>query len=174
MYAFTKPFLSLTAADLMSRELVHLPQELSLRAAARWLAQDHISGAPVVDETGRCVGVLSSTDFLRHVEKEGMPEEPSCNLTTAVFHGWQVVDVELLPTGQVRNYMTPDPVTVAPSTPVVELARLMFEAHIHRLIVVNELAQPVGIVTATDLLAVVAHTSSRSLESLEVMFPVAH
>jgi predicted transcriptional regulator len=174
MHTIAKPFLTLTAQDLMSRDLVLLPQELSLRAAARWLAQDHISGAPVVDEAGRCVGVLSATDFVRHTEKEEEPGRPSCNLTTTVFHGWQMVDMEILPTEQVRNYMTPNPITVALTTPIVEVARTMLEAHIHRLVVVDHEHQPIGIVTATDVLAAVARTDRKDLENLESAWAVVH
>jgi CBS-domain-containing membrane protein len=174
MHTITKPFLTLTAQDLMSRDLVLLPQELSLRAAARWLAQDHISGAPVVDEHGRCVGVLSSTDFVRHAEQEGEPERSRGNLTTTVFHGWQMVDVEILPMDQVRNYMTPDPITATPTTPIVELARVMLEAHIHRVVIVDQRRKPIGIVSVTDILAAIAHTDWKAMEKLETAWPVAY
>ena len=52
MLAPSKPVLSLTAADVMSQEVVALPQSLPLRAAARVLSDYHISGAPVVDAQG--------------------------------------------------------------------------------------------------------------------------
>jgi CBS domain-containing protein len=55
--------------------------------------------------------------------------------------------------------MTPDPVTVAPATPLGELARLMVNAHIHRLIVAGEDRRPVGIVSSTDILAAVARAA---------------
>jgi CBS-domain-containing membrane protein len=173
MKRLTKPLLELTAEDLMSRELVLLPQELSLRTAARWLARDHVSGAPVVDEAGRCVGVLSATDFLRRTEQEGDSPPPRCNLTTTFVHGWQMVDVEILPVDQVRNYMTSQPVTVAQTTPLVELARTMLEAHVHRLVVVDHDQRPIGIVSATDLLAALAYTDQRELTELETVWPVA-
>jgi CBS-domain-containing membrane protein len=175
MHTLTKPFLTLTAQDLMSRELVLLPQELSLRSAARWLDQDHVSGAPVVDEEGRCVGVLSATDFLRRAEQEGASEPLRCNLNhAAVFHGWQMVDLEVLPNDQVRNYMTPDPITAPPTTSIVELARMMLDAHIHRIVVVDQERRPIGVVSTTDLLAALAHTDQNSLEKLETVWPVAY
>jgi CBS domain-containing protein len=105
--------------------------------------------------------------------REGEPEPTHCNLTTSVFHGWQMVDLEILPTDQVRNYMTPNPVTVSPFTPMIELARTMVEGHIHRVIVVNEEMKPVGIVTSTDILAAVAHVNPNTLENLETQWPVA-
>lgn len=57
--------LALTASDLMSRDVVLLPQEMSVRAAARMLADAHISGAPVLDQNGCCIGVFSTSDVVR-------------------------------------------------------------------------------------------------------------
>ena len=47
-----KRLFSLTAADVMSRELVLVPQEMSLQGAARLLSRARVSGAPVVDQDG--------------------------------------------------------------------------------------------------------------------------
>jgi len=59
------PPLTRTASDLMSRDLIVIPQDTPMRDAARLLLQTQVSGAPVVDGRGRCVGLLSTTDFLR-------------------------------------------------------------------------------------------------------------
>ena len=72
MFTTAKPLLALTAEDLMSREVVTVPRRMSLRDAAGLLRRARISGAPVLDEPGRCVGVLSATDFLRWAE-DGCP-----------------------------------------------------------------------------------------------------
>lgn len=64
MLVVTRPFLSLTAKDLMNGEVTTIPRDVRMQAAARWLSQMHVSGAPVVDDQGRCVGVLSSNDFV--------------------------------------------------------------------------------------------------------------
>jgi CBS domain-containing protein len=77
--------------------------------------------------------------------------EPHCVLTD-----WQVVEVEKLPTDEVRQFMTPDAVTVPAHTSIQELARLMSRAHIHRLIVVDEDERPIGIVSSSNILAAVA------------------
>jgi CBS domain-containing protein len=83
MHAASKSLLTLTAADLMTRDLVRLRQEMSLRDAARLLRQARVSGAPVVDEQGRCVGVLSAADFLSWAEEGGHDAEevplPACS-----------------------------------------------------------------------------------------------
>jgi CBS-domain-containing membrane protein len=58
MATLETPLLQLTAEDLMSRDVLVIPQRTTLRYAAHLLAQAAVSGAPVVDEEGRCVGVL--------------------------------------------------------------------------------------------------------------------
>jgi CBS domain-containing protein len=200
----SKPLLALTAEDLMTREVVRVPEEMPLRDAAHLLRQARVSGAPVVDEQGRCVGVLSAADFLRWVEEEGRGGEagplPACpyqvkgrllsgeeavictlaegncplqemRLTTggrrsavclqpgAVLSDWQQV-FENLPPSAVRCYMTSEVVTVAPHTPLPEVARTMIDSHIHRVIVVDEERKPVGVVSSTDLLGALVYSGT--------------
>ena len=204
MQATTKPLLALTARDLMSRDLVLLKPETSLREAAHLLVQNRISGAPVVDSRGKCLGVLSATDFVvRSGEQPWMDASPPrlpiacpyqekgmdrnwkqittcalppgacaiqvkqkasdgqdvmvCSEPHGVCTGWQVVELEEIPADNVGRYMTADPVTVSPDLSIRDLAELMIDAHIHRVVVTNDRQQPVGIVSSTDLLAAVAY-----------------
>ena len=69
---------------------------------------------------------------------------------------WQVFDAESLPAEEVGSYMTADPVTAGPNTPVGELARMMLDAHIHRIIIVDAANHPEGVVSSTDILAALA------------------
>jgi CBS domain-containing protein len=83
MVTATKAPLALTAEDVMSRDVVTIPYQMALRDAARLLRRARVSGAPVVDEQGRCVGVLSAGDFLRWAD-EGCPgpaegPDPTCS-----------------------------------------------------------------------------------------------
>jgi CBS domain-containing protein len=82
-----------------------------------------------------------------------------CTEPRSVLVDWQVAELEKLPRDSVSRYMTRDPVTVTPETSIRDLARMMMDAHIHRVIVVNADRQPTGIVTSTDLLAVLANAS---------------
>lgn len=198
------PSLELTAADLMSRDVVCVPQELPLRDAALLLMRHQVSGAPVVNSQGACVGVLSTADFLRLTEKtdarravgpvlpvtcsfqrqQRMPgdgatvvctlppgvcpiqrrqKDPAgietvvCSQPRCVLVDWQVVEMEKLPTVEVRQFMTADPVTVTPDTSLRALARQMIDAHVHRVVVVDERRRPIGVVSTTDVAAVVAY-----------------
>jgi CBS domain-containing protein len=195
----------LAASDLMTRQVVRLTEDMPLREAACLLLKNQISGAPVVNGQGKCVGVLSALDFVRcvvqrdsipktasapwpitcpfqlkhpvpnghevtlcilppgacpvQVEQQGPEEQKliTCSQPHCVLADWQVVGVEKSPAAQVRHFMTTDPVTVGPETPVRILARFMIDAHVHRLIVVDE-ERPIGIVSSTDVLAAVAYS----------------
>src|SRR5262249_12615014 len=108
MIRTTKPFLSLTAADLMTRALSVIPQEMSLRAAAHLLAQGRVTGAPVIDGQGHLVGVLSATDFVHWVENDEFAPVERRGHGECICSDWQVADVELLPADQVSVHMTRD------------------------------------------------------------------
>jgi CBS domain-containing protein len=79
----TKSFATMIARDLMTRNVVTIPQEMAMRDAAQLLLRLEISGAPVVDEGGRCVGVLSATDFVQRVGRSdsAAPSSPALPLT---------------------------------------------------------------------------------------------
>jgi len=140
-----RPLLSLTAADLMTTPVVTLRYDMPLHEAAALLAQEQISGAPVVDAEGRCVGVLSATDFVRQIEDAA--SQPSGDLGG-------------LPEQSVGSRMTPDPVAVESGASIRDVARVMLDAHIHRVGVVDGQRRLIGIVSSTDILAAVAYAGS--------------
>ena len=161
MMTTTKSLLELTAADLMSRDLITIPQQMSIRAAAHLLSQAQVSGAPVVDNQGRCVGILSATDLVHWLDREGVAARRSFNPSRCVCTEWQVLDLESLPADEVSRHMTTDLVKAERYTPIGELARSMLDAHIHRVVVTDAEGRPVGIVSSTDILAAVARLDHR-------------
>ena len=158
MMALLQPLLSRTAADLMSHPAELIPKEMSLTGAAHLLAQAKVSGGPVVDDDGRCIGVISTTDFL-HLAEAGKCAAPPKHDSV---HSWQIYDDETERDARVGDVMNRDPVTVAAHTPIGTIARMMIDAHIHRVIVVDEFDRPIGVVSSTDILAAVAHAEERS------------
>ena len=156
MVTMNQPLLTQNAASLMSRSIVLIPKEMSIPGAAHLLAQARVSGAPVVDEGGRCIGVISTTDFLHYAENGKIPGHAK---QTSV-HSWQILEDEGESEGCVEDFMNHDPVTVSPDTPIGVIARMMIDAHIHRVIVVNEKNRPVGIVSSTDILGAVAQADA--------------
>jgi len=159
----TRAMLTLTAEDLMTHMVTTIPQEMPLQAAARLLAREAITGAPVVNAVGRCVGVLSATDFLRWADAGARPEAARAPVR-CICSDWQVVDPEALPKDEVRLFMSTDLVTADPTTSITDLARRMLDAHIHRIIVVDAQHRPIGVVSTTDILAAVAYARSEPCE----------
>lgn len=76
MVTHRKPLFELTAGDLMCRNLVTVRDGMPLRDAAQLLIRSSVHGVPVVDATGRCVGVLSMTDLARWAVKPADPLAP--------------------------------------------------------------------------------------------------
>jgi CBS-domain-containing membrane protein len=150
-----KRLFSLTAADLMSRDLVLVPQEMSLQGAARLLSRARVSGAPVVDPNGRCLGVLSTTDFLHWVENGNTRQIPN----EAICHAWQIYVHDAAPSDPVTRFMTAEPVVATANTKIGTIVQMMIDARIHRVIVVDRNDRPIGIVSSTDILAAVARES---------------
>ncbi len=161
MKTATKSLLALTAADLMSAPVLTIPEETPLREAARLLSGAHVSGAPVVDAEGRCLGVLSSSDFVCWAGEGAAAVGPGGKVTCFIAPWGEMIDIEENPDTQIRQYMTAGPITATPATPLGEVARKMVEAHIHRVLVVDDQDRPRGIVTSTDVLAALSRTAKK-------------
>jgi len=166
------PLLNLNAADLMSRNIVMIPREMSLPGAARMLSRASVSGAPIVDEQGCCIGVLSTTDFMHSVEANPPASQWANRSSDPISQSWQMPLASSRPNYCVEDFMTKDPVLVGPATPIRELAKMMMDAHIHRIIVVDMATRrPIGIVSSMDILAAVARLPGDETD-MEVEEPV--
>jgi CBS-domain-containing membrane protein len=160
MVTATDSLLSLTAADVMSREPLTIPRHMSLHRAAHLLTQAQVSGAPVVDDKGHCLGVLSTTDLVRWLDRSG-PDRPRASVSDVDFlEPWQMAEPNA-PTAEVGQYMTTDIVVAWPETGIGELARRMLDAHVHRLIIVDATGRVIGLVSTTDLLGALARHALR-------------
>ena len=120
------------AENIMIREVVVMTPEMDLYEAMRLLLSKRFSGAPVVDEAGVLVGVLSEKDCLRVLAGE--------------------VVLEGLPEGRVADYMSRDPVTVSPSTSLFDIVALFLDRHFRRLPVVEKGGRLVGQISRRDVL----------------------
>jgi CBS domain-containing protein len=147
-----------TARDVMQTGVVALGANDPLHVAQRLFYEEGIHGAPVLDQLGRVVGVLSSNDLLRALleakEVAGAgPRRAPVDLDEALG-AWNLAPEdfeERVQAAEVSEYMTDSPVQVAPDTPVSELARIMRENGIHRVLVV-EGGKLCGIVSTFDLI----------------------
>ena len=135
-------------ADVMTRDVLSVGPETPLREVARLLSERRISGVPVVDEAGACVGILSEADLLPKQLSRG----PSRRLPLEWILGERTVPEELRRRSATTaaQAMSAPAVTIAPDRPLREAAALDHERGVNRLPVVSEGAL-VGIVTRADL-----------------------
>jgi len=126
-------------ADLMQTNLKTIGMDDTVTDAMVTLAEQHVSGLPVVDQHGRMVGVITTTDVLQL-----LAESPD------VERRGQVLEET-----SVREVMTAKPITVDPDADVHEAARQMLYGEIHRLFVEYEGAL-VGVISQTDIVGAVA------------------
>lgn len=149
--------------DVMNREVLTLSEDNTVRDAIMQFLQAGISGAPVVDSTGRLVGVISETDIILEEpesERDGgrpMRYGPMADMLMAMQGGMPGGGADLqrlheflgLTVGEV---MTSSPVSCSPSNLAVEAAATMVAAQVNRLPVTDEDGMVVGIITRGDVL----------------------
>jgi CBS domain-containing protein len=116
-----------TVADVMTRDVLSLHSEATLRDAIAFLATQHVSGAPVLDAKRRMVGTISSSDVLQ-ADSEG-----------ADLDATTVADV-----------MTRRALTVSPGTELREAALAMEYGDVHRLFVERG-GELVGVISRSDV-----------------------
>ncbi|MGH9677614.1 MAG: CBS domain-containing protein, partial [Candidatus Acidiferrum sp.] len=134
-----------TAADLMSSDPVSIREDACLREAVLLLHDRHFGAAPVIDDAGRAVGVISRADVLTH-EREtvnyALPRKEYYDPRDLQFNNGErlpnAFQVETVETTAVRDLMTPAVFGVRPTTPVAEVVEQMVALHVHRLFVVDE------------------------------------
>jgi CBS domain-containing protein len=133
----------------MTRDVLTFGPDDSVREIAARLSARGISGAPVTDDRGAVIGMVSEGDLLRRTE-----------LGTELRRSWWM---DLLANSQAsahdftrthgrlaRDVMTRDVVSISENTPIAAIAHLMEQHHVKRLPVVRD-GRLVGIVSRADL-----------------------
>lgn len=143
-----------SVGDLMNPDVVCLRPEMTVREAEALFGERRITGAPVVDEAGEPVGVVSQHDLIRHQSDRATAGSTGRFYTDVEDYrdlASAPVDVSATP---VSRLMSRDLLSVERDAPAADAARRMRERRVHRLLVLHEGAL-VGIVSALDLLEAV-------------------
>lgn len=155
---------NLTAADLLQRDLVTIGPRDTLREALDLMTDNHVSGLPVVDERGVCVGLISATDILAHEEEQAEAtdaEEDVVDFYNAETGKWESLrastfSLETIGDIKVQDVMSTTLVCVDPAATVVEIAATLADADVHRALVLGRGGGLRGIISAMDLVRVLA------------------
>jgi predicted transcriptional regulator len=156
---------ALTAKDIMTQDVIRVQDDWSLSELAAVFTDRMITGAPVVDDTGRLIGVVSTTDLARQGNHRSVRETVPHDF---YLRGWEQLsedtrgfqveeDSEL----KVRDIMTPMIFSVELDSSLEEMADTMIGGRVHRLIVTNG-DEVSGIVTSLDMLKAFREKSKRA------------
>jgi predicted transcriptional regulator len=129
-------FKSIKVSDYMAASLITFNPETEMRLAISQLVEKRISGAPVVDDHGNLVGVLSEQDCMKVALSAGYHADFG---------------------GRVKDYMSPNVTTIDADTSILELAQRFIDSPFRRYPVLRN-NRLVGQVSRRDVL--------RALEAL--------
>lgn len=145
-HARARAALAMCVRDAMSREVLSVNRFEDITRAVKILAENNISGLPVVDRENRVVGIISEADvvsmvgsrrphtfkdLLRHVLGHSIPERKMGHI--------------------VGDIMTSPAVTTHPDTEISEAVRMMDERKVRRLPVVDKEQRLVGLISRSDI-----------------------
>ena len=142
------------AHHIMTRDVITVTPHTSIEDAAKIMLRTHISGLPVLDDSGKLVGIVSQSDFLRRSEIGTGRKRPAW-LQFLTGPGTAASDFVRERGRKVKDVMTEDPVTVSEETSLEDIVRLMEKKGIKRLPVIGDKGM-IGIVTRSNLLQAVA------------------
>lgn len=163
-----------SAADLMTTKMITAHPKMGLQEFAMLLERKKISGAPVVDDEGVVVGVISKSDLTRARAQGDNLVDLFYQSAAGVVGGDSLLDDEYSPYGDadevdgfdelcVGDVMNRNVFSIEAKTGLNLVARSMLDKKIHRLLVTDS-GRFVGIISATDLLRALAEAPAREGE----------
>jgi len=154
----TKDWSALRATDVMTSNVLTVFHDWTILQLSRFLIDNAISGAPVIDNKKHFIGVVTLSDIVRQTGSDSydfshrgggfysdMPGRKLSNEELTIFEN--AVDE----TVSVVDIMTPLVYSVWPDTPLIEICDAMVRGHIHRVLVTKDNAL-VGVISVLDVL----------------------
>jgi CBS domain-containing protein len=143
----------LSVKDIMTKDVITVSPETGIAHAAKLLLERGFNGVPVVDGTGKLVGLLCQSDLVAQQKKLPVPSvftflDGVISLTSMKHLEKEIQKITAM---TVADAMTPNPVTVGLETSIEEAGTIMVDRKFHTLPVVDE-GELVGIVGKEDIL----------------------
>ncbi len=148
--------------DVMSTNLTSVRPDASVNDAADLLAEKGIATLPVIDETGKLVGVLRDDDLIASEARVHVPTFFNFLGLGVPFPGeMKHLEHELkkIAGASVRDVMDDEPPTIRPDQTLEDVATLMHERNVNSVPVVDRDGKVVGIVARADLVRFIARTT---------------
>lgn len=139
---------TLTAKDVMSWPVIHTRPDALLLDVAGIMAENNVTGLPVIDDSSHVVGVISEKDFLREM---GIKENQSfMSIVVQCLRNKGCMAIPLR-NRKVQDIMSSPAVTVPLDTHLSVIAVMFNEKKINRVPVVDHQLTLCGIVTRSDI-----------------------
>ena len=149
-----------TVRDIMDADVPTVGPEDDVEAVIRAMRDHELPGVPVVNDSGRCLGIITEADLV--LSEEGadlhLPHYVELFGGMVFLEPLQRFEHRLRKAfaSKARDLMTEDPVTIGPEASVREAARVISRQGHNRLPVVED-GRLVGVVTRLDVLDALAH-----------------
>ena len=141
------------AKDIMTTTVLTISPDTSVTELARFLTSHNINGAPVVDQEGNILGVVTENDLIYQKKKVHIPTV--INILDSVIYlespDKMKQEMQKITGVTVKDIFTEEVVTVNPETPLDEIATIMAEKNIHTIPVIEK-DQIVGIIGKSDII----------------------
>lgn len=149
------------ARDVMTKRVVSVGPDTSIRAVARLLVDHGISAVPVIDHTGAPIGMVSEGDLINSERRERDQRRDWWLEWLAEGTALSPAFLEFIRTTDrpVRSVMVSPVTTVDEEKPVEEIAQLLTTLHIKRVPVVRD-GRVIGIISRADLVRALAARGS--------------
>lgn len=148
MHEMFDRIVTLRVSDVMSHQPLTVEAGASMNEVSQLFSQKGLHSAPVVDQQGQCVGIITSSDFVKRTEVYSGNQD----VGQQVVHEEDGIFMEPKSCEFVSDCMTTGIQSIGPDMPLIAAARVMVDAHLHVLPVIEH-HRPVGILSNLDVVA---------------------
>ncbi len=150
------------AKDVMTKKAITVGPDMMVKDLAGLLSEKNIGGAPVVDDNGKLVGIVTESDL---VVKDARLHYPTYIHLLDGFIYWPSSvakfneEFKKALGATVGEIMTVDPATAAEDATIEDLATLMIEKDIGLIPIVDDNGKVTGVVTKHDVVTAIGKSS---------------
>lgn len=147
----------ITAKELMSENVITVTRDTLVREFAKILHENKISGAPVVDDQGSVIGVVTESDLIDQNKRVHIPTVVAVLDSFIFLESPEKMKKELKKMAGIKvdDIFAKKVITVQQDMPLDEVATLMAEKKIHTLPVL-EGKKLVGVIGKSDIIRTIA------------------
>lgn len=151
--------MSMTAADIMTRDVVIVAPETPVREVAALLASHKIGAVPVVNAEGVVVGVATEEDMVKRAADIHLPRFVTLSFLGSIIYLEDPdrfrEEAEKILATTAQEIMDTEIHTIAPSIEVDDVAAYLLDKELRRLLVLDDAGRLRGIITRADIVRVV-------------------